>query len=86
MLLDSLPENPVDAETLESDGNSTSQVTCRIYPQFFKTKVEFHNPQVGASCDAAAEAGPVLCSLRVTEVLPPQSMGPPNCDGALDFS
>ena len=43
------------------------------------------NP-VGASCDDGAEAGPAFCSLKVPEVLPPQSTGPPIRVGAPDFS
>ena len=86
MLPDSLAKNPVGVKTLGSDGDSPSQATCRTYPQFLKSKVEFHNPQVGASCDDAAEAGPVLCSLKVPEVLPPRSTGPPIGVGAPDFS
>ena len=86
MLLDSLAENPVRVETLGSDGDSPSQVTCRTCPQFLRSKVEFRYPQIGVSCDDAAEAGPALYSLRVLKIPPPRSMGPPICVGAPDFS
>ena len=78
VLPDLLAENPVASETLGSDGDSPSQVICRTRPRFLKSKVEFHNLQVGASCDNVAEAGPALCSLKVPEVLPPRSTGPPS--------
>ena len=86
VLPDSLEENPVGAETLGSDGDSPSQVTCQARPRFLKSEVEFHDPHVGAFCDDAAEAGPALCSLKVPKVLPPRSTGPSIRVGALDFS
>ena len=43
------------------------------------------NP-VGASCDDVAEGGQAFCSLKVPEVLLPQSTGPPIRVGAPDFS
>ena len=47
--------------------------------------MDFHDPQVGVSCDDAAKAGPALCSLRDPEVLPSGSMGPQILVGAPDF-
>ena len=85
VLPDSLAENTVGPETLGSDGDSPSLVICRTCPRFLISKVEFHDPQVGASCDDAAEAGPSLCSLRVPEVLPSRSTGPPIRVGAPNF-
>ena len=72
----SLAENPIGAETLGSDGDSPSQVTCWTYPQFLKSKVEFHKPQIGAFYRDAAEAVPALCSLRVHEILSPRPTRP----------
>ena len=43
------------------------------------------NP-VGAFCNDVAEAGPAFCLLKVPEVLPLQSTGPPIRIGAPDFS
>ena len=62
------------------------KLPVRTCSRILKSKVEFHVPQVGASCDDAAEAGPALCSLKVPEVLPRRSMGPPIRVGAPDFS
>ena len=86
VLPDSLAENPVGAEILGIDSNSLSQVTCRTCSRFLNSKVEFHDPRVGAFCDDAAEAGPALCSLKVPEFLPPRSTWPPIRVGAPDFS
>ena len=44
--------------------------------------MEFRDPQVAASCDE----GPVFCSLRVPEVFPSRSTGPPIHVGSPDFS
>ena len=65
VLPDSLAENPIGSETLINDRDSLSQVTCQTGHKFFKSKVKFHDPQVGASCNDAAEANSALCSLKV---------------------